>query len=94
VKRQRVIIGAGGFLIIILVVILFSGDQGVVTFYRTWRQMQELQIELDNSRKAIDSLTVEIERLKNDTAYIERIAREKYGMARKNEKMYKFVEEK
>ena len=93
-KRQRVIIGAGGFLIIILVVILFSGDQGVVTFYRTWRQMQELQIELDNSRKAIDSLTVEIERLKNDTAYIERIAREKYGMARKNEKMYKFVEEK
>ena len=93
-KRQRVIIGAGGFLVIILVVILFSGDQGVVTFYRTWRQMQELQIELDNSRKAIDSLTVEIERLKNDTAYIERIAREKYGMARKNEKMYKFVEEK
>ena len=93
-KRQSVIIGAGGFLVIILVVILFSGDQGVVTFYRTWRQMQELQTELDNSRKAIDSLTVEIERLKNDTAYIERIAREKYGMARKNEKMYKFVEEK
>ena len=73
---------------------MLTGDQGVVAFYRTWRQMQELQTELDNSRKAIDSLTVEIERLKNDTTYIERIAREKYGMARKNEKMYKFVEEK
>ena len=50
--------------------------------------------ELPTSRRTIDSLKIEIERLKNDTAYIERIAREKYGMARENEKMFKFVEGK
>ncbi len=83
-----------GLLIAGAAVTLLSGDQGLMTFYRTWRQMQDLRKELTESQKTIDSLKVEIDRLRNDTAHIERIAREKYGMARENEKMYKFIEEK
>jgi cell division protein FtsB len=37
---------------------------------------------------------LEIKKLKTDTAYIEKIAREKLGMAGKTEKVYKFIEEK
>jgi cell division protein FtsB len=93
-KRRRLVIGVGAVLLLALAATLFSGDQGIVALYRTWRQMQQLTDELKTSRRTIDSLNIEIRRLTNDTGYIERIAREKYGMARKNEKMYKFIEGK
>jgi cell division protein FtsB len=93
-QRRRLVIGAGCAVVLAVVVALLAGDQGVVALYRTWRQMGSLNEELNTSRRTIDSLKIEIQRLKNDTAYIERIAREKYGMARENEKMFKFVEGK
>ncbi len=93
-RRRRLVIGAGCVVVLAVGGALLAGDQGVVALYRTWRQMRSLNEELNTSRQTIDSLKIEIQRLKNDTAYIERIAREKYGMARKNEKMFKFVEGK
>jgi cell division protein FtsB len=93
-KRQRLYAMVIGLLIAGAAVTLLSGDQGLATFYRTWRQIKDLRKELTESQKTIDSLKVEIDRLRNDTAHIERIAREKYGMTRENEKMYKFIEEK
>lgn len=46
--------------------------------------------EIEELNASIDSLKNTIEMLRNDTAYIERIAREKLGMAGKDEKVYKF----
>jgi cell division protein FtsB len=93
-KRKSIIItfsivSVAGFLIL-----FFSGDQGAMTFFNSGRQMHHLEKQLVHAHATIDSLTLEINRLKNDTVYIERIAREKYGMARSDEKMYKFIEEK
>lgn len=82
-----------GAAVLVTVLVVFSGDQGVITFYRSYRQLKKLRRDLDNSYQVIDSLKIEIDRLKNDSTYIERIAREKYGMTGKNEKMYKFIEE-
>ena len=93
-KRQRLVVGLLGAAVLGVMLMVFSGEQGLMTFYRTWRQMQHLLREIKHSRTTVDSLTQEADRLKNDTAHIERIAREKYGMAGKNEKMYKFIEEK
>lgn len=72
----------------------FAGDQGIITLYRSHLQKQNLKKEIAATKNAIDSLTKETALLKNDTAYIERIAREKFGMAHPGEKMYKFIEEK
>lgn len=93
-KLKRLVVGLLGAAILGITLMIFVDDQGLITFYRTWRQMQQVRREIRNSRAAIDSLTREAERLRNDTAYIERIAREKYGMAGKDEKMFKFIEEK
>jgi cell division protein FtsB len=93
-RRRRLVIGAGAVVLLAAGAALLAGDQGVIPLYRTWRQMRRLNEEIAASRRTIDSLKTEIEHLTDDTAYIERIAREKYGMARKNERMYKFVEEK
>ena len=93
-KRRRIAVGLAMIAAVAMVVALLAGDQGIVTLYRGWRQMRELNTELEASRKTIDSLKLEIDRLISDTGYIERIARERYGMAREKEKMYKFIEEK
>jgi cell division protein FtsL len=69
----------------------FFGKEGV---YYLYRQQRERAAEISSDRRIIDSLQREIKRLTNDTAYIERIAREKLGMARQNEKVFKFVEKR
>jgi cell division protein FtsL len=93
-KRIQTII-----LIVISVVLFFLaislfGNQGFFAVYKAYKQDRVLKQQITDSKRTIDSLKLEIERLKNDTTYIERIAREKLGMARRNEKIFKFIEEK
>jgi cell division protein FtsL len=73
---------------------LLGGINGITGFYRLHTDVRRLESQLTRTHEAIDSLQRELERLKSDTAYIERTAREKLGMARRDERIYKFVEEK
>ncbi len=72
-------------------IFFFFGKQGIAYLY-VQRKQDRAAIESD--RRIIDSLRHEIKRLTSDTSYIERIAREKFGMARPNEKVYKFIEKR
>ena len=65
------------------------GRQGI---YYQHRELVLKDAEIKAHRRTIDSLNDVVGKLTNDTTYIERIAREKLGMARKNEKVYKFIE--
>jgi cell division protein FtsB len=67
------------------------GRQGV---YYQHRDLALREAEIRTYRRTVDSLNEVIGKLTKDTTYIERIAREKLGMARKNEKVYKFVEKR
>jgi cell division protein FtsL len=69
----------------------FFGKQGIYYLYREEKGKSE---EIRKNERTIDSLQQEISRLTNDTAFIERIAREKLGMARPDEKIYKFIEKR
>ena len=79
-----IVLAGGGFFFLF-------GKQGI---YYLYRQQRERTAEIRNDRRVIDSLQREIKKLTNDTTYIERIAREKLGMARPNETVYKFVEKR
>jgi cell division protein FtsB len=87
----------GVFVIVIILLSLFAaalpGKQGLVSLYQNHNKYRLQKKELINAHKTIDSLKTEIDHLRNDTDYIEKIAREKLGMARKNELIYKFVKE-
>ena len=69
----------------------FFGKQGI---YYVMVEQRHKSAEIRTLRHTIDSLKQEIVKLTSDTTYIERIAREKLGMAKKNEKVYKFVEKR
>ena len=73
--------------------IYLAGDFGFVRIFSLWKEKKELKLEIKKLEVKIIDLEVERKRLRNDLHYIERIAREKYGMAKEGEKIYKFVEE-
>ena len=93
-KKRLIIIAAVSAAAVAVLAILTFMNQGFLDIYRAYKQDRELTIKIKDAQTEADSLRSEIERLKNDTAYIEGLAREKIGMARKGEKIIKFVEEK
>ena len=71
---------------------LFGGDYGYFDVRRLEKEkaaeeqkLKELQAELARLRSRTDSLA-------NDSATLERIAREKYGLIRDGERLYRFVD--
>ena len=92
-RGRKILIIAAIITAIAAIATLAVGDRGFLDMYRLHKDDNNRVREIEAARAEIESLKVEIERLKNDTAYIEKIAREKMGMARKGEKIFKFVEE-
>jgi cell division protein FtsB len=77
-----------------LIILLSAGAAGNLSLIRVRRETRRLQDQILELNSLIDSLSDEIGKLRTDTAYIERLAREKLGMARIDERVYKFVGEK
>jgi cell division protein FtsB len=90
-RRLLAIVAVSIAAITVLAVLTFM-NQGFLDMYRAYKQDRELSVKIETARAEADSLRAEIERLKSDTAHIEGLAREKLGMARKGEKIIKFVD--
>lgn len=93
-NRKVLIISVCVILGIPLLIILIGGNQGFLDLYKSHRELKKTSEQIEAARRVRDSLAVEKSKLLKDTAYLEKIAREKLGMAKENEKIYKFVEEK
>ena len=78
-------------LIIISVVwILFAPGTGVYSLMKQRSKAVELEKQTEALRKSNEKLQAEIDRLKHDDAYLEQVAREKYGLLKKNERVFDF----
>jgi len=75
-----------------VLVFMFTGKQGFISLYKNHQRYKAQEEQILRSHQVIDSLKTELKRLHNDTVYIEKIARERLGMAKKNEMIYKFVD--
>jgi cell division protein FtsB len=92
VWRKKLIIAAGIILLIYFVVSFIFGEMGLVKYYRMKAQYNMLteeiiRLKLDNAKQRKN-----VYALKNDPAYIERIARDKLGLARPGEIVYYYGE--
>lgn len=76
-----------------LVYILLLGDYGVFRIRSLQDEISRQQQEIRHWQAVHDSLQHERWRLINDPDYIEKIAREKYGMQGDDETVYKFYDE-
>lgn len=90
-KRRRLIIGIL-ILVPLLGFVLFS-KRGIIARIGLESEKSAMLKEIEQAQKQQDSLKTVIKRLNSDTLLIEKLAREKYGMIRPGETVYK-VEEK
>lgn len=87
--RVMLILGA-----MVLLIIFFFGDHGLYQLYHLRSQRVEIQKTINELRAEKSRLSAEKVRLKTDYKYIEELAREKYRMAKKGEKVFKVIEKK
>lgn len=70
---------------------IFTGPSGAVNLLRLKRDKAKMEADLDSLARRKRDLLVERARLEKDSAYIERVARKELGMARPDEKVFRFV---
>ncbi len=73
---------------------LFLRDSGFVRISQLRWERHRLENEIVVEKVRRDSLVALEFRLRNDTTALEKVAREKLGMAREDETVYKFVDPK
>ena len=80
----------GALLLLLFAWLTVYGWQGVVRLRQMHDQLQALEQENVTLRREAERLAQVIDRLRNDPAYLERIAREERGMVRPGETVLKF----
>ena len=87
-KKLFLILIAGA----VIAAFLFN-EKGLISWYKYSVERERIESELDSLHAVERALRSEIEKLKFAPEYLEKLAREKYGMAKKGEKVYKVIPE-
>ncbi len=87
----KIIIAVASLLILIL--IFFSGSRNSYQYFKVQKDKAVLEDEIKQLQLKKSELDSELTRLNSDPDYIEKIAREKYNMKKKGEKVYKVLKE-
>jgi cell division protein FtsB len=91
-RRKKLLIAAGVLLVLYLLVSRVLGEMGVVKYYRMKAQYNALTEEISRLKQDNVKLTKDVRALRSDPAYVERIARDKLGLARPGEIVYYYGE--
>ncbi len=83
-----------GLLTLITVFLIFFvvGDYGLYQIYLLHKQKSKIESHIVELNVEQDSLRAEKARLETDLKYIEKLARERYRMAKKGEKVFRVIE--
>ena len=82
---------AGAVLAVAAYFAVWGGEYSLFDLLRLKRDRGEAEERLARTRREVDSLRAEAKRLEDDPAAIERVARERFGMIRDGETLYRFV---
>ncbi len=93
-KMRRLIIYTIGILsFIYLTISLIMGDSGLIRYMKLQAMRKDMIAEIKAIEKRNEDVKDELERLKNDLALMEELARE-HGLAKEGELIFKFENEK
>jgi cell division protein FtsL len=89
-QKTRRLLRAGWLTALLLAAVTLFSPWGAIRYYQLSNELTQLEaanLELQENNR---QLREGIERLSNDPAYIEKIAREQHGLLRRNEFVYVF----
>ena len=89
--QKKFIYGVITLIVFTLTLIFIFGDHGLFQLYKLKREKSSIQEHISELRKEREILISEKKRLENDLLYIEKLAREKYRMAKPGERVYKVI---
>ena len=89
--QKKFIRGILFLIAITLLVVFVFGDHGLFQLYKLKKERAEIQKHISQLRENREVLISEKNRLENDLEYIEKLAREKYRMAKPGEKVFKVI---
>ena len=73
---------------------LVFNEVGIIQLISLYGYEKEAQNQLNQKYMEINNLNIEVEKLENDSTYQKIIARQKYQMAKKDEKIYRVEDQK
>ena len=76
---------------IVFVMVFVLSDHGLYELYKLKQEQHLIEDHIKNLQAENAALSKEKDRLKNDIDYIEKLAREKYRMAKKGEKVFRVI---
>jgi cell division protein FtsB len=71
---------------------VFGGEYSLLEMRRLERERHAEADKLTDTREQVKSLRLRADSLEKDSATLERIARERYGMIKPGERLYRFVD--
>jgi cell division protein FtsB len=83
---------AGAVILGALYFLLFGGEYTFLDLWRLDREHEHEVAELEAIRVEVTELEEKADSLATDSAALERLAREQYGLIREGERLYRFVE--
>ncbi|HLU24299.1 MAG TPA: septum formation initiator family protein [Longimicrobiales bacterium] len=71
---------------------VFGGEYSLYEVWRLARQHEQEAAALEALRDSVAALRARADSLESDSVALERLARERYGLIRPGERLYRFVE--
>jgi cell division protein DivIC len=93
-KKDRILTWIYFVILIFLVLFLFFNKYGLLRYFELKREMNSIENRIEKSKSEIKDLDSTINGLKNNDEELEKVAREKFMMKKKNEKAFKFEDKK
>ena len=75
-------------IVIVFVYLGFGGDYNLYQLWKLNQKKQILHVKIQQSKQMQEQLSSEITKLKYDSTYIEKIAREEFKMGKQGEQIY------
>jgi cell division protein FtsB len=88
VSRDRLLLVAAAAVLVTL--LLAWGVRGTLRIRAMCQEIATVERDIATLRARAATLTETIDRLRNDPAYLEKLAREEYGLVREGETVLKF----
>ena len=80
------------FLLAVCAFLVFN-ENGLIKYLKIRKELSQMEIQIRSAEEKLSALEKEIDSLQTSKVKIEQVAREKFHMAKKNEKAFR-VEEK
>ena len=94
VKKYKILLSVIVLTIFLLFIWIYFMPYGSRNYFKLCDENKKISSDVDDLKRQNNELKLEISKLKEDSQYLETVAREQFGLLKKNEIVFEFKEKK